>query len=156
MLGWKTKVLTTCVVSPSLTTVIVRKMKERQNIGAAELEVLHFIQDHHPITVRDVADHFGASKGHVRTTILNVMERLRAKGFLTRKKADGLFHYAPSVPRAELQHRLVGDFIERTLGGSVLPFMAYLVRDANLTEQEIRELKRVVRELEDQEAKGQS
>jgi predicted transcriptional regulator len=130
-----------------MTTVIV--MKERQKIGAAELEVLHFIQEHHPVTVREVADHFATSKGQVRTTLLNVMERLRKKGFLTRKKTGGVFHYSPRVSKTELLNRLVRDFVDRTLGGSVAPFMAYLVRDANLTGDEVRELKRIVRELEE-------
>src|ERR1044071_9311408 len=114
-------------------------MKPGQRIGAAELEVLHFIQEHHPVTVRDVADHFASSKGQVRTTLLNVMERLRKKGFLVRKKTHGLFHYSPRVPRAELLNRLVGDFVNRTLGGSVAPFMAYLVRETNLTDDQVRE-----------------
>ena len=123
-------------------------MKGRQNIGAAELEVLHFIQERHPVTVRQVAEHFGASKGQVRTTLLNVMERLRKKGFLTRKKTAGVFHYSPRVAKAELLARLVRDFVDRTLGGSVAPFMAYLVHDANLDADEVRELKRIVKELE--------
>ena len=123
-------------------------MNEPQKIGTAELEVLRFIQEHHPVTVREVADHFATSKGQVRTTLLNVMERLRKKGFLARKKTDGVFRYSPRVARAELLNRLVRDFVERTLGGSVAPFMAYLVRDADLSGDELRELKRIVRELE--------
>src|SRR5687767_14858371 len=130
-------------------------MAEQRNIGAAELEVLHFIQDHHPVTVRDVADHFGETKGQVRTTLLNVMERLRKKGFLTRKKAGGVFQYAPRVAKAELLSRLVRDFVDRTLGGSVAPFMAYLVRDANLSEADLRELKHIVQELEDASKDGE-
>ena len=123
-------------------------MREPQNIGQAELEVLRFIQDHHPTTVREVADHFAERKGQVRTTILNVMERLRKKGFLTRKKSGGAFQYSPRLPKADLLSSLVGQFVRRTLGGSVTPFMAYLVRDAALTDDEVRELKRLVAELD--------
>lgn len=123
-------------------------MREPRNIGQGELEVLHYIQDHYPATVREVADHFAERKGQVRTTLLNVMERLRKKGFLTRKKAGGVFQYSPRVPKADLLNVLVGQFVRRTLGGSVTPFMAYLVREANLTADEIEELKRLVAELD--------
>ena len=126
-------------------------MRRPKNIGRAELEILQYVQEHPPVTVREVADHFAQTKGHVRTTILNVMERLRKKGHLSRKKMNGVFHYQPRLPKAELLGSLVREFIERTLGGSVSPFLAYLVREAKLTEEELHELKQLVRDLEQEE-----
>jgi predicted transcriptional regulator len=125
--------------------------KKEQKVGRAELEILHFVQDHRPVSVRDVADHFAETRGHVRTTILNVMERLRKKGFLTRKKAGGIYQYEPRVGRAELLRSLVGDFVEKTLGGSLSPFVAYLSRDARLSEKELNELKQAVSGLRGKE-----
>ena len=125
-------------------------MPKTQNIGRAELEILQYVQEHSGVTVREVADHFAATKGHVRTTILNVMERLRKKGHLSRKKVKGIFQYHPSVPKAELLKNLVQDFVERTLGGSITPFMTYLVQDAKLNEDELRDLKQIVRDLAQQ------
>jgi predicted transcriptional regulator len=122
-------------------------MRQLKNIGQAELEVLHFIHDHHPVTVREVAEHFAQSKGHVRTTLLNVMERLRKKGFLARKKSAGAYRYSPKERKADFFHSLVDQFVHRALGGSVTPFVAYLVREAVLSNEEIRELKRLVGEL---------
>ena len=136
--------MTTLVVTIIVTTTIVTVAKKEQKVGRAELEILHFVQDHHPVSVRDVADHFAEARGHVRTTILNVMERLRKKGFLMRKKSGGIFQYQPRVGKADLLRSLVGDFVEKTLGGSLSPFVAYLSRDAKLSEQELDELKQVV------------
>jgi predicted transcriptional regulator len=121
--------------------------KGEHKVGRAELEILHYVQDHHPVTVREVADHFARARGHVRTTILNVMERLRKKGFLARKKVGGIFQYEPRVGKADLLRSLVGDFVEKTLGGSLSPFVAYLSRDANVTPEELADLKRVLSEL---------
>lgn len=119
-----------------------------KNIGQGELEVLQFIHDHHPATVRQVADHFAQSKGHVRTTVLNVMERLRKKGFLVRKKLGGSYQYSPKERKADFCNSMVGEFVQRALGGSVSPFVAYLVREAVLSKEEIQELKRLVAELD--------
>ena len=55
-------------------------------IGQAELEILRYIQERHPVTVRQVADHVSETKGHVRTTVLNVMTRLVRKRYLVRRK----------------------------------------------------------------------
>ena len=119
-----------------------------KNIGQGELEVLQFIHDHHPATVRQVADHFAEKKGHVRTTILNVMERLRKKRFLVRRKVGGSYQYSPKERKADFFNSIVRDFVERALGGSVSPFMAYLVREALLSREDIKELKRIVAELD--------
>jgi predicted transcriptional regulator len=126
-------------------------MAKGQNIGRAEMEILHYVHDHQPVTVRQVADYFAETKGHVRTTLLNVMERLRKKGYLKRRKLKGVFHYLPSKPKAEMLRTLVGEFIDKALGGSWTPFLAYMAQDAKLSEQDLRELKQIVRELDQQE-----
>ena len=69
----------------------------------------------------------------MRTTTLNVMDRLRKKGFLTRKKANGAFQYSPREQKADFFHSRVDPCVHRELGGSVTPFVAYLVREAVLS-----------------------
>jgi predicted transcriptional regulator len=123
-------------------------MPEQPNIGRAEMEILRYVTDHHPVTVRDVAEYVSETKGHVRTTVLNIMERLRKKGYLARRKNDGIFEYAPTVPKGVLFRGLVRDFVDKTLGGSLSPFVAYLAEDAKLSREEIAELKKTIRELE--------
>jgi predicted transcriptional regulator len=125
--------------------------QEQPNIGRAEMDILRYITDHHPVSVRDVAIHFSETKGHVRTTVLNVMERLRHKGYLVRKKDNGFFQYSPSVPKADLLRSLVRDFVARTLGGSLSPFVAYLLDEGKLSDEELTELRRLVGELDGQE-----
>src|SRR5262245_62029218 len=116
------------------------EMARRKGIGRSELEVLRYVADHHPVTVREVAEHFAATKGQARTTALTVMERLRQKGYLTRSQAEGVYQYSPSEPKAELLGHLVRDFVETALGGSLSPFMAYLSREAELSDAELEAL----------------
>lgn len=123
-------------------------MKKQPNIGRSEMEILQHIADHDPSTVREVADHFAETRGHVRTTVLNVMERLRKKGYLKRRRSEGVYQYSPSVPKTELLGRLVKDFVETSLGGSVSPFVAYLSGETEVTEEELKELKQLVRDLD--------
>jgi predicted transcriptional regulator len=123
-------------------------MRAKQTIGRAEMETLHFIHDHHPVTVRAVAEQFGESKGLARTTVLNVMERLRKKGYLTRKQNDGIYEYSPRLSQADLLRSLVREFVDKSLRGSLSPFVAYLTEEATLTEKELQELKQIVHDLE--------
>jgi predicted transcriptional regulator len=123
-------------------------MKRTATIGNAELRVLKYIAENHPISARDVATFFLRSTGEARTTVITVMERLRRKGYLTRKKEDGCWRYSPKLGTADVLKSLVGEFVERTLHDSLSPFMAYLVHDATLSDQELAELKRTVQLLE--------
>lgn len=129
-------------------------MPRASTIGRAELEILNYISDHHPATVREVADQFARTKGHVRTTVLNTMARLCQKGYLRRRKIDGVYQYAPREPKGQLLRRLVGDFVQTTLGGSLSPFVAYLAEEAEVSEVELEQLKRLVAELDKQPEEG--
>lgn len=123
--------------------------KTKTTLGKAELEVLRYVQDNAPVTVREVAQHFATSASLARTTILTVMDRLRAKGQLTRKKVGGVYCYSPVTSQGELMRSLVKDFVDTTLGGTVSPFLAYLVeQEGGLSQQELEELRRLVRKHE--------
>jgi predicted transcriptional regulator len=123
----------------------------KAHVGRAESEVLRYVADHSPITVREVADHFTETKGLAKTTILNVMERLREKGFLTREPGEGGFRYSPSKPKGRLMRDLVRDFVDEMLGGSLEPFTAYLADKPKIDDEELARLKQVIAQLEAEE-----
>ena len=119
-------------------------MTRKPRLGRAEAEVLRFITDRSPSTVRQAADHFTETKGYTKTTILNMMERLRVKGFLVRESVDGLYRYSPSQPAAAMLRDLVRDFVDEMLGGSLEPFAAYLAEKPKVTEAEIARLRETI------------
>src|SRR5438876_7187155 len=129
-------------------------MRKPRYFSPAEWEVLQYIIEHHPITVRAVAEPFAATHGHARTTVLTMMERLREKGYLVRRKVDGVNRYSPSRSKTDLMQGLVRDFVQKALGGSVSPFVAYLGKEAQLNRTELNELKQLVQEWEAQEGES--
>ncbi len=122
--------------------------KQPKRLGQVQLEVLQHIADHHPVRVSDVAEHFARTAGKARTTILTVMEKLRQKGYLTRKKHKGTFHYSPRHSKSDLMASVVDRFVQESLGGSVSPMIAYLAESRGLTDSEVAKLKDLVRDLE--------
>lgn len=123
-------------------------------LGDQELELLRFITEHAPITVREAFEVYGKDRGLARTTILTMMERLRVKGYLTRSEAGAANEYSPCLSRSELMRGVVRGFVEKTLGGTLSPFMAYLTEDAEMGPEELEDLKRLVEELESREGRG--
>lgn len=127
---------------------------KRKPLGRVELEVLQFVVENNPISVKEVAAHMAETSGQARTTILTVLERLRAKKYLKRKKISGINHYLPTVNKSDFFQELVGDFVDGVLQGSVSPFVAYLDQHSGLTDDECEQLKKLVSKLDSNQKKS--
>lgn len=120
-------------------------MGER-NVGEQELHLLREIAEKGPGSVGELHTRFGEPRGLARSTVLTMMERLRAKGYLVRRRQDGVFRYAPRSG-GDVLTGVVGRFVERALGGSLSPFVAYLSDREKIDEAELAELERLVDRL---------
>jgi predicted transcriptional regulator len=116
-------------------------------IGEQELALLRHIADRGVLTVGEAAEEFGAGRGLARSTVLTMMERLRRKGYLARRVADGVYRYRARTSSAELLKNAVQRFVERNLDGSVTPFLAYLSEPGRMSEAEVQELEQLVARL---------
>jgi predicted transcriptional regulator len=112
-----------------------------------ELQFLRFIAAHGPVSSASVAEDLGARLGLARSSVLTVMERLRGKGHLRRRRVGGVYLYSSVVPHDRLMRATVAHFVERTLGGSVLPFAAWLSDRVEVSDEELRELRAMVAKL---------
>ena len=128
-----------------------------KSIGQAEWRVMQYVADHHPVSVREVAEYMAEARGLARTSVLTVMERLRGKGHLKRKRKGRTWVYSPKVSKGELLQQVVQDFVETRLQGAVTPFLAYLAEKTDLTDGQVEELRAIVRDLDGKRAgKGAS
>jgi predicted transcriptional regulator len=119
----------------------------KKPVGDQELVVLRWVAEHGPVTVGEVAERFGEPQGLARSTVLTVMERLRSKGHLTRRKVEGVYQYSSSVPLAELLRGVVGDFVKKSLAGSLSPFATWLSQAEQVSDDELRQLEEAVARL---------
>lgn len=117
------------------------------SIGEQELALLRHIADRGAVSVGEAADGFGTARDLARSTVLTMMERLRRKGHLARRLTDGVYRYRARSSSAELLKGAVQRFVERNLGGSVSPFLAYLSEAGRVSEAELRELEDIVARL---------
>ena len=120
----------------------------RPSIGDQELALLHYLAGHAPASVGEVAAGFGEARGLARSTVLTMMERLRGKGDLKRRQSGGLYRYSPATAPSEAMRHAVGSFVEKTLSGSVSPFVAYLSERAEVSDTELAELEALVAQLQ--------
>lgn len=123
-------------------------MPKRTSVGQEELAVIRFVGENQPVDGGSITRELGKSTGKARTTILTMVERLRQKGLIKRRKVQGRFQYSLRPAANRLQDDLVESFVANTLGGSTLPFLSYLVRQSDLSNEEFTELQRIVNKLE--------
>lgn len=121
-------------------------MKKIPSLGEQEMEILKYVSNKSPITVRDVATHFETKLA--RTTVLTMMERLRKKGFLSRSKVDGIFNYSSKFEAGDVLTSKISNFVEKTLGGSIGPLFTYFMSSSKLSEAEISQLKELAEKFE--------
>src|SRR3989442_2608354 len=122
-------------------------MSQPHPAGSQELAILRYVAEHGPIGAGRVAEAFATDPGLARSTVLTVLERLRKKGHLSRRKSSGVYVYSSALDGPGVMSRAVGQFIDRALRGSVSPIAAYLTERGEVTEDELRELQRAVRAL---------
>jgi BlaI family transcriptional regulator, penicillinase repressor len=89
----------------------------------AELEILQVLWQRGPSTARQVMEALSAQRETGYTTALKLLQIMLEKGLVTRDESERTHTYAASAPRAELQSRLVEDFVERVFGGSAEQLM---------------------------------
>ena len=122
-------------------------MPPSSSIGDQELALLQHIAEHGDSSVAEAAARFGEPRGLARSTVLTMMERLRKKGYLTRRPVDGVYRYVSSDTGSEVMQGAVARFVSNTLRGSVSPFVAWMSRRSEVSEDELQQLEHLVAQL---------
>lgn len=120
----------------------------RKTVGDQELALLQHIEEAPKSSVAEVCAAYGEGRGLARSTVLTMMERLRAKGYLTRRKIDNSFRYSVTNASGEVMSGAVARFVEKTLQGSVSPFVAWMSERGQVSDTELAELEALVDTLQ--------
>jgi predicted transcriptional regulator len=121
-----------------------------RSVGDQELALLTDLDTNGAATVAEVVERFGQPRGLARSTVLTMMERLRKKGHLTRRQVDGVYRYEPKTDPGDAVQHAVAAFVDRTLGGSVTPFVTFLAEKHAVSDAELAELEELVARLQDE------
>lgn len=121
-----------------------------KSIGDQELALLQYLAERGGATVGEAVEEYGVPRGLARSTVLTMMERLRAKGRLERRQVEGVYLYTSLAAAGEVMRGVVKSFVEKTLGGSVSPFVTYLTEEAEVSAADLAELEELVAKLHSQ------
>ena len=126
----------------------------RKTIGDQELALLQYIDEAGTPSVGEVAVGFGEPRGLARSTVLTMMERLRGKAYLQRRQVEGVYRYSATGEQDSVVQGAVASFVEKTLQGSVSPFVAFMSQKAEVSDSELAELEALVAQLQSRKREG--
>ena len=99
-------------------------------------------------TVRDVYEALLRRRKIAYTTVMTMMNILAEKGYLKRSAEDKAHIYRPAQPKAKVIRAMVQEFVERVFNGSAQPLLVQLVKDRRLSQKDLEEISRQIKEAE--------
>ncbi len=100
------------------------------------------------VTVRDVYEALLERRHIAYTTVMTMMSILERKGYLKKRREDRAYVYGATRPQAQVIKAMVREFVDRVFNGSAEPLLVHLVKDRHLSERDLQEIARLIRESE--------
>jgi BlaI family penicillinase repressor len=113
-----------------------------------ELEIMKIVWQKREAKVRDVYETLLERRKVAYTTVMTMMRILEEKGYLRKRRQEKAYVYCPTRPEGVVMRSMVREFINRVFNGSAQPLLVHLLKDRRLTEEEIEELARLIKESE--------
>ena len=119
----------------------------------AELEVLQFLWDQGPSSVKAVHEHLATNreKEIVYTTTLKTMQVMYERGFLDRESAGRKHIYKATIEEEATKKQLLDKFLTYTFGGSALNLVMKVLGDYKTSPKELDELKTYIESIENKD-----
>jgi BlaI family transcriptional regulator, penicillinase repressor len=132
--------------NPTTAVVGLRIMKSfRLPADDLEYAVLALLWELRTASVRELHEQLGVPAGNVYTTTAKVVDRLRDKGLIARRRKGSVFVYSPTVDRGEVERVRARQLVSRFLGPRPHAAVAALVEAVDeIDPQLLEELDRVI------------
>ncbi|HEY8901885.1 MAG TPA: BlaI/MecI/CopY family transcriptional regulator [Chthoniobacterales bacterium] len=125
-------------------------MKNPPKISESEWSVMEIAWESAPVAAAEIIERLAQRMKWKHQTIRTLLARLVKKGALASKPDGNRYLYHPLVRREQCVHSESESFLNRVFGGAGKPLLVHFATKADLTKEEIRELKRILSEREGQ------
>ena len=113
-------------------------------LSGAQMDIMHAVWDRREASVREVWETLSARRPVARNTVLTVMDRLAAKGWLVRRSVHSAHLYSAAVPRAAALGAAVRRLVEGAFAGSAEGLLLTLLEDGGVGDEEAARIARLV------------
>lgn len=110
----------------------------------SELAVLKVLWNGDEASAREVHEGLAAGVDWAYSTTRTTLDRMAAKGLLSKRSFHGIYVYAPRISKVAGLAGLVRDLAERVLEVDYAPVVSLFAESRHLTPQEVEELSRLL------------
>ncbi|MHC4726105.1 MAG: BlaI/MecI/CopY family transcriptional regulator [Planctomycetota bacterium] len=119
-------------------------MKKLPKISESEWLVMRVLWKTSPLTANEIVKELTGNTKWKPKTIKTLITRLTKKGAVTFEKEGRLYKYQPAVSKDECVRMERRSFVRRVYGGINKPMVASFLEDAELSVDDIAELKKIL------------
>lgn len=117
-------------------------------LGRLELQIMNVVWDRCRATVHDVRDALARGRSPAYSTILTMMRKLEAKGYLEHDVRDRTYVYHATITRQAVRGRMLGDLLERLFEDSPQLLLTSLVEHKHISDTELAEIRKLIDQRE--------
>jgi len=121
------------------------KINSEIRLGRLELQIMNVVWDRGKATVHDVKNALSRRKP-AYSTILTMMRKLEAKGYLKHEVDGRTYVYSPSISQQAVRQGVLGDLVERLFEGSTSLLLTSLVEQNRISKNELRQIRKLIEE----------
>jgi predicted transcriptional regulator len=121
-----------------------------RKLSPANLEIMKIIWDMGEVTVNDVFEAINSKRKEKlrRTTVQVQMGRLEDYGWLTHRKEGRTYFYSAVEEKQKTRQDILNDIKNRVFGGSRAELVKCLLADEKVSQEEMRELRLLLKKIE--------
>ena len=119
--------------------------KSEIRLGRLELQIMNVVWSRGKATVHEVRDELSQGRKPAYSTILTMMRKLEAKGYLMHEVDGRTYVYQPAISHRAVRRCLLGDLVDRLFEGSPVLLLTSLVEWNRVTDRELREIQELVK-----------
>lgn len=116
----------------------------KQELTAKEEQAMNIFWEHGPQFVKDMLQHYEEPKPHFNT-LSTVVRTLEDKGYVAHQSIGGSFRYHSVISAQQYHKKSLSDIISRYFRGSYVHAISTLVKDEEIS---IDELKQLIEQVE--------
>jgi BlaI family transcriptional regulator, penicillinase repressor len=128
-----------------------KKKNSEVRLGRVELQIMNVVWEKGHATVHDVKETLSQGRKPAYSTILTMMRKLEAKGYLEHEVDERTYVYRPKISQKAVQHGILGDILDRLFEGSASLLVNSLVEQKRISYKELSKIQTLIEEREKNE-----
>jgi BlaI family penicillinase repressor len=117
-----------------------------EDLGQLQRAVMEILWSRGEATVHQVRDRLDRERELAYTTILTTLQKLERAGWLAHRAEGKSYVYVPKRSREQAGAGSVRGFLARVFDGNAVAMFQHLIREGDLNEDELRELRKIIDE----------